>query len=240
MARTKKAPAKAPYNSASLTVGNDYLDERDLDKMRKVVANPDSVELVDELNRTVRARALTQPEVLSALVIQKFDSSLDINAVAAEMRDQSAEIRNGNMGRAESMLIAQAHSLDMLFSYLTRRAHGNMGAGYLQATETYLRLALRAQNQCRSTLETLSAIKNPPVVFAKQANFATNQQVNNSVPSQPEPMAKDVSPALENETEQNELGESGYELLENARASGITGGTVQEPETVGAIHRPED
>lgn len=240
MVRAKKAPTKAPYNPASLTIGNDYLDKRDLDKMRKVLDNPNSVEAVDELNRTAQARALTQPEVRSASVIQKFDPSLDINVVAAEMRDQSAEIRNGNMGRAESMLIAQAHSLDALFANLARRAHGNMEAGYLQATETYLRLALRAQNQCRSTLETLSTIKNPPVVFAKQANFATNQQVNNSVPSQPEPMAKDVSPALENETAPNELGESTYELLENARASGITGGAVQEPETVGAIQRPED
>ena len=43
-------------------------------------------------------------------------------------------------------------------------------------------MALRAQNQCRATLETLAAIKNPPVVFAKQANINQgngNQQVNN-------------------------------------------------------------
>lgn len=240
MARTKKAPAKAPYNSASLAIGNDYLDERDLDKMRKVVANPDSVEAVDELSRTAQARALTQPEVRSASVIQKFDPSLDINFVATEMRDQSAAVRSGDMGRAESMLIAQAHSLDALFANLARRAHGNMDAGYLQATDTYLRLALRAQNQCRSTLETLSTIKNPPVVFAKQANFATNQQVNNGMVTDTQPMAKDVSPALKNETALNELGGQAYELPENTRTSGITGGAVQEPETVGAFHRTED
>lgn len=44
----------------------------------------------------------------------------------------------------------------------------------------YAKLALRAQNQCRMTLETLATIKNPPVVFAKQANIAhDHQQVNN-------------------------------------------------------------
>ena len=47
---------------------------------------------------------------------------------------------------------------------------------YLLATETYLRLALKAQSQCRATLETLAAIKNPPVIFAKQANVTTGPQ----------------------------------------------------------------
>jgi hypothetical protein len=33
-----------------------------------------------------------------------------------------------------------------------------------------MRMALRAQNQCRGNLETLAALKNPQVIFAKQAN----------------------------------------------------------------------
>jgi hypothetical protein len=34
-------------------------------------------------------------------------------------------------------------------------------------------LALKAQSQCRATLETLAAIKNPqPVAFVRQANIA--------------------------------------------------------------------
>jgi hypothetical protein len=41
-------------------------------------------------------------------------------------------------------------------------------------------MALRAQNQSRATLETLSAMKNPSVVITKQANIsAGHQQVNN-------------------------------------------------------------
>jgi len=43
---------------------------------------------------------------------------------------------------------------------------------YVDAADTDMRLALRAQSQCRATLETLAAIKNPPVVFANQANIA--------------------------------------------------------------------
>jgi hypothetical protein len=236
MARKKAEPAKEPYSPASLEVGDDYLDERDTEKMQKLVGNPSDTAAMEELSRTTMARAMTQPEVRSASIIQRFDDNLDINHLAKELRYQSAMVRSGDMSRAESMLIAQAHSLDALFGNLTRRAHGNMEAGYLQATETYLRLALRAQNQCRSTLETLSTIKNPPVVFAKQMNVANGpQQVNNGVLAQPEPAR-----TLENEIAQNELGEHRHELLENTRASSITGRAVPEPEALGAIHRAKD
>lgn len=47
--------------------------------------------------------------------------------------------------------------------------------------DKFTRLALKAQSQCRATLETLAVIKNPPV-FARQANIANGpQQVNNQV-----------------------------------------------------------
>jgi hypothetical protein len=60
------------------------------------------------------------------------------------------------------------------------RDRGSRGE-YPKAAETYLRLALKAQSQCRATVETLAAIKNPPVVFARQANINNGgqQQVNN-------------------------------------------------------------
>jgi len=51
---------------------------------------------------------------------------------------------------------------------------------YIKAAETYMRLALKAQSQCARTIEVLAAMKNPPVVFAKQANISHgHQQVNN-------------------------------------------------------------
>jgi hypothetical protein len=47
--------------------------------------------------------------------------------------------------------------------------------------QAHLNLALKAQSQCRATLETLAHVKNPPVLFAKQANIAHGpQQINNS------------------------------------------------------------
>jgi hypothetical protein len=110
---------------------------------------------------------------------------------------QVKEVQSGNLSGAEKTLVAQANTLDAIFNELARRAALNMGE-YLNATEMYLRLALKAQSQCRATLETLTAIKNPPIVYARQANVTTGpQQVNNGMPI--------PSRARENEKPQNEL-----------------------------------
>jgi len=209
MAKTTKLPAAAPEkvvrDPAALAVGNEYLTQREQEKIDKTVGGSQQrQEVVDELTRTVQARVMSQPEVRAASVIRAFDHSLDINNLAEEMRQQSAEIHKGNMDRAEAMLIAQAHTLDALFANLARRAHSNMEGCYLQAMETYLRLALRAQSQCRATLETLSAIKNPPVVYAKQMNVAHGpQQINNGT----------ECTRTENVIEQNKLSGDSHELL---------------------------
>jgi hypothetical protein len=98
------------------------------------------------------------------------------------------------------MLIIQAHTLDAIFNTLARRANA---AEYLPQFEAYLRLGLKAQGQCRATLETLAEIKYPkPVAFVQQANVANGpQQVNNA----PQPAADTISRARESETSPNEL-----------------------------------
>jgi hypothetical protein len=59
-------------------------------------------------------------------------------------------------------------------------------------------LALNTQGQCRSTLETPSAIKNLPVIYAKQANISNgNQQINNGIPAQAEENKKQPNELLE-------------------------------------------
>jgi len=177
------------------------------------------------------AQTLTRPEVGAAATIQKFDgANHEVNALARELSAQVAAVNGGDLKRAESMLISQSHTLDVLFNHLTRIAQGNMVEGYLSATETYLRLALKAQSQCRTTLETLAQVKNPPVVYARQANFANGpQQVNNNIPSQ----------ARENGNQPNKLSGDSNELLSNTGTSAFTGGVDTPMETVGAIDRTE-
>lgn len=68
----------------------------------------------------------------------------------------------------------------------------------MQHIEGFMRLALRAQSQSRATLETLAAIRNPPIVYARQANVTTGpQQINNG--------AAAPSRAQKIEGEQNKL-----------------------------------
>ena len=111
---------------------------------------------------------------------------LDLTETMHALAEQCDKVRAGDLSRAESMLTAQAHSLDAIFANFARRAAQNAGE-YMGACETYLKLALRAQSQCRATLETLATMKNPPnVAFVKQANIAHGpQQVNNGTASEP-------------------------------------------------------
>ena len=79
----------------------------------------------------------------------------------------------------EGMLLGQAVALQSLFVRLTE---GALSAETFSNYDLKFRYALRAQAQCRATLETLAAIKNPPVVFARQANVANGpQQINNGI-----------------------------------------------------------
>ena len=83
----------------------------------------------------------------------------------------------------EAILTLQANTLDTIFNILACRAAANM-AEHLSATETYLKLALKAQSQCAKTIETLANIKYPSTVsFVKQANIGQSVQVNNGTPS---------------------------------------------------------
>jgi len=150
----------------------------------------------DEDQDEAISKTLSSPETQAAITIQQLSPLHDVNALTKILAQQTDEIAKGNMSRPEAMLMSQAHTLDELFNNLIRRAALNMGE-YLQASETYFRLALKAQSQCRATLETLSAIKNPPVIFAKQANIsAGHQQINNTIP---EPRTEN------NKSKQNEL-----------------------------------
>ena len=125
---------------------------------------------------------MTQPDALAALKLQKInDTETNIKAIKGALSSQIDKVNNGSMERPDAMLLAQAHTLDGLFNILAIKAHVQ---SHMPHIESFLRLALKAQGQCRATLETLSNIKNPPVIYAKQANITIgNQQINNGVPA---------------------------------------------------------
>ena len=143
-------------------------------------------------------------------------------------------MNTGDLEFLESTLTAQAVNLDAIFNGLAKRAALNMG-DHLDATERYMRLALRAQNQCRATLETLAAIKNPPVVFARQANITSGpQQINNGVRQTDDTCAR----AGKTETLKNELLKGQHHGGVDNRATVSTISTDSHLATVGEVHRP--
>lgn len=95
-------------------------------------------------------------------MIQYYEGdALDVNALIDELRDQASLLKAGEMLRPEAMLLAQAHTLDALFSNLARKSHTNSQAGYTEAACNYLKLALRAQVQTVRTIEALVELKTP-------------------------------------------------------------------------------
>ncbi|ARK78162.1 hypothetical protein BOC39_33640 [Burkholderia pseudomallei] len=162
-----------------------------------------------------------------------FGADLDLTSYSHELQKQADAIAAGDLSTVEAMLITQANTLDMMFNQLARKA---AHSEYLQQMEAHLRHALRAQAQCRATLETLAEIKNPrPVAFVKQANIANGpQQVNNGVESH------SARTREENGNQSIGLLEQQHGEWLDTGATGQAGGSNQTVETVGAVHRASD
>lgn len=106
------------------------------------------------------------------------------------LRDKATRARSGDLSDAEDMLVAQMDTLHAMFCDFARRASLNT-ALLPDVADRYYKLAMKVQGQCRATIETLSVLKSPPTVFARQANIANGpQQVNNGVTSASESRAR--------------------------------------------------
>lgn len=145
------------------------------------------------------ARVATSPELAAFRVINGVEQNsvigehIDAPTMLEHLRDQAAAVNHGDLDQVEAMLVNQATALQSIFARLAERG---MGCDNVAAFEANMRVALRAQSQCRAALETLATVKNPPVIYARQANVTTGpQQVNNGIRSH----------ARENEIEQNKL-----------------------------------
>ena len=152
---------------------------------------------------TMTAQTLTRPEIGAAAIMEKWQpDTYDVNVLADELAVQIKAVNQGDMQRTEGLLISQAQALDAIFTNLMRRSVSQTNATHW---EMYMRMGMKAQSQCRATLQVLAEMKNPrPVAFVKQANINNggNQQVNNGVALDTIPSP---APARENETEKNKL-----------------------------------
>jgi hypothetical protein len=185
----------------------------------------------DELAR-VSLNAATN----AAAVVLEYGKAFgepDAQSLISELSGTIKDVNSGNMKPCESMLVGQAKALQSIFVSLSRRAN-NME--YVDNFEKFLRLAFKAQSQCRATLETLSKLKNPPVVYAQHANISHGQeQVNHHTNHlAPETRAR----TRENNFQQNELlDESKHEQWLDSRTSQETSGDDKAMATMETINR---
>jgi hypothetical protein len=87
----------------------------------------------------------------------------------------TAKAESGDLAVASRLLAAQAVTLDAMFTELARRVALNMGE-YINAAERYGRLALKAQTNCRATLESLAKLHQPREQTVRHVHVAEGGQ----------------------------------------------------------------
>jgi hypothetical protein len=190
--------------------------------------------LGNETESEALARYSMEPAVQGALTMSHWSSSpltgLSLDVLVKNLSDQCALSNIGDLSRSEAILTAQIATLNQIFHNLAATASLNLIKN-LKGADTVLRLAFKAQSQCRCSIEALAEIKNPrPVAFVRQANISAGpQQVNNGTGARAE----------KHESPPNELLEcvNGYRLDIPAQSSSIR--AHSKLEAVGTVNGTE-
>ena len=126
-----------------------------------------------------RANIALAPEFKAAVTAQAYAPLIgetDLASVLKRLGEMSTSSVKDSARDIEYMLTSQAIALDSIFNRLAIQAHASIGK-HPKVVDTYLRLALKAQSQCRATAETLANLKSPRQ-YISQTNVATALQVN--------------------------------------------------------------
>ncbi|WP_442680182.1 hypothetical protein ACSBM8_02945 [Sphingomonas sp. ASY06-1R] len=120
----------------------------------------------DGARRRETAAQAVDPCVTSSMVVAAFweeasGAGIDPQAGYEAVLDQVQAVREGALAGPEAMLAGQAIALNAIFAEMARRGQAALGRPGI-AAERYLRLAIRAQAQCRATLRALSDMANRP------------------------------------------------------------------------------
>jgi hypothetical protein len=216
-------------------------------KKTKTASDANTLEVAMQPGKTearMMAELVTSGIATNAVTMQRIADTgfgaLALTDLVATLNESGKAVNENDLAEAERTLNAQAVTLNLIFGELARRAALNMGS-HLGAMESYMRLALKAQAQSRATFETLAAMKNPPVVFARQANINNGgqQQVNNGESSAVSGKGSGAHTQAGNlQTEQTGLleAENGQRL--DTRAARKASGSDSHLEAVGTINRP--
>ncbi len=191
----------------------------------------------DEEEAVAIARSVLRPTIQAAVTLREYGKNwgdLDLPGLIDALTAQTKAASDGDLSRGEAMLTAQAHILDAVFNKLAQRA---INAEYMDHLDRYLKLALRAQSQCRATWETLATMKNPPIMgYVRQANIAHGHQQVNNAPS----TAGETSRARENADLQSKLLEENDGERMDIGEAGAAGQASPAMAPLGKVDRTKD
>jgi hypothetical protein len=147
-------------------------------------AGTNSNELEISREKIIAAHIIS-PTITAALAIKELHpdlESLSLTALNDALLDQAMLSIENNSAQQEALLVTQSHTLDVLFSHLVTRS---LQSKNLEQIDVFMKLALKAQSQSKSTVDALTRLTHPPVSnYVSQANIANGpQQVNNGGPS---------------------------------------------------------
>lgn len=113
----------------------------------------------------IKAMAAVAPVIRHAAVAKGFTDQffadrgeVGVFDVAEALRVMCDKARNGSEDLTADILLSQAVTLDATFTDMLRRASRNFGE-YPEAAERYMRMAMKAQSNCRVTLEALTKVQ---------------------------------------------------------------------------------
>ncbi|WP_185685414.1 hypothetical protein [Novosphingobium aerophilum] len=92
--------------------------------------------------------------------VRGSDIAPGLGDYADAVKEATDKAAKGDLSFASRTLAAQAMTLDAIFTEMARRMACNMGE-YLQATETYARIAVKAQAGSRQAIEALAKLHQP-------------------------------------------------------------------------------
>jgi len=176
------------------------------------------------VGKPVELAAFSLCDIYEQVPVGDNETGIDSNEAYDQLEKHASALQEGDMAGVEQMLLCQTHVLNHLFSNLIARASS---AKYVGQYETYLRFALKAQNQTRQSVATLADLKGVRrTTFIKQQNQAINQQINN----------RELDSKKNTDTQNKLLEKTNGERLDfGAESKTITGNP--EMEAVETIHR---
>ena len=124
----------------------------------------------DETNRQAICRKFTGPFARHAFVTGEACDRLlasfepadkpGLSEFAWSIKERADRATSGDLGDVSGLLMAQALSLDSIFTEYARIALVNVSSN-TEASERYMRLAMKAQSNSRATLDALSKLHQP-------------------------------------------------------------------------------